>query len=217
MINKVFNGKLYLTVEKCPYYRNKRDTGFNRLFKKLFSIGKYNVVIREKDITGLNERGNRRLLNLFTINNKFKEMFSSDTHPLYFCSYNLLDNPFLLNGDNWKLTEHYSVLFNENKRKYYGFTHRGGCMFGIGDTLFDTNNEDVSFYYRDKKLRWKLLTTLLKYHFKNNVFRFEDMFEDRCIGSGITNIVPFKKRGSKLIETLEEAKQAAINMRNYLS
>ena len=35
--------------------------------------------------------------------------------------------------------------------------------------------------------------------------------------SGISNVIPFKKRGSKVIETLEDALQAAINMSNELS
>jgi hypothetical protein len=35
--------------------------------------------------------------------------------------------------------------------------------------------------------------------------------------SGIASVIPFKMRGAKVIETWDEAKQAAINMSKYLS
>ena len=206
-MRKIHNGKLYVTIEK--YSSNtccggKRD----RLFKKLLTIGKYKLVIREKDITGLNSFGNKRFNDFLSTNNITKEAFSVS---------DILNMPFLLNGDTWKLTERCGVVFNETKQKYYGFTHRGGCMFGIGDMLFDIDHENIYKYYENKKLRWKLIKTILQYHFKNDTFMFQDIFEDNCIGHGIKTIVPFKQRGSKVIETLEEAKQAAINMSEYLN
>jgi hypothetical protein len=36
-------------------------------------------------------------------------------------------------------------------------------------------------------------------------------------GDGISYVIPFKLRGSKLIETMEEAFISARNMSNYLS
>ncbi|MGL4792427.1 MAG: hypothetical protein ACRC23_01675 [Aeromonas jandaei] len=65
---------------------------------------------------------------------------------------------------------------SETNGRWYGWSHRAMCSFGIGDMLFDESYE----------------------------------------AEDIENI-PFKFRGSKRIETDEDAMQAAINFSNYVS
>jgi hypothetical protein len=69
-----------------------------------------------------------------------------------------------------------TVGFHPGEQKWYGWSHRGICGFGIGDQLFDVEYTD-----------------------------------------GVTDETPFIERGSKVIETLDEARQAASNFAEYVS
>ena len=68
-----------------------------------------------------------------------------------------------------------SIGFCEREQKWYGWSHRGICGFGIGDRLF------------------------------------EEMFE------GADDHTPFIAHGRKVIETLDEAREAAVNFADYVS
>jgi hypothetical protein len=68
-----------------------------------------------------------------------------------------------------------SIGFCERDQKWYGWSHRGICGFGIGDMLF------IEFL------------------------------------EGATDSTPFVAHGTKVIETLREARQAAINFADYVS
>lgn len=115
------------------------------------------------------------------------------------------------------LTDDPQVLYDNKNKKYIGFSHRCHASFGIGDMIFDPKVKNVSFYYKQSKYRWKYIMTLLRYHIKGNAFGFEDLCEDNIIGHGIMQIVPFKERGNKRIETDAEAFKAAHNFAKYVS
>ena len=124
---------------------------------------------------------------------------------------NILDYSFLLDESmKYRNTNTYGVIYSYKTKKYYGFTHRGIVGFGIGDMLFDINNENISIYYNSFKYRLKYLYRLF-INLKDR-FTFKYLIED-----GIKDVIPFNKRGSKIIETKEEAKQAAINFMKYIS
>ena len=206
--SKCFNGKLYLTIEKFSYYRFCEYNGSDILVKKLFTIPFVNkfIVLRKKEITNLTDYGRTIITNVFGV---FKE------NSLYIetniGSYNILDCSFLLDESmKYKNTNTYGVAYSDKTKKYYGFTHRGVEGFGIGDMLFDINNENTSIYYNSIKYRIKYLYTLIRAI--TCKFRFKYLIED-----GIKDVIPFNKRGSKIIETKEEAKQAAINFMKYIS
>ena len=98
---------------------------------------------------------------------------------------------------------------------YYGYSHRGGSKFEIGDRLFDEKYEPKEDDYEE----WEWSGWLMKYEeslskAKNSDddWWYEDLKTD-----GVSGFIPFAMRGSKVIENLEEAKQAAINMSKYLS
>lgn len=93
----------------------------------------------------------------------------------------------------------------------YGYTHRGGQMFKIGDRLFDEKYKPVKEDYPEKE--WS------EYENKfNELYGSEDDLGKRWMDAdGISYVIPFKLRGKKSIETMEEAFEAAKNMSNYLS
>ena len=206
--SKCFNGKLYLTIEKFSYYRFYSYSSSDILVKKLFTIPFVNksIVIRKKGITNLTDYGRTIITNVF---GTFKEnglYIEANTG-----TYNILDYSFLLDESmKYKNTNTYGVAYSDKTKKYYGFTHRGIMGFGIGDTLFNINNENTSIYYNSIKYRIKYLYTLIRAI--TCKFRFKYLIED-----GIKDVIPFNKRGSKIIETKEEAKQAAINFMKYIS
>ena len=206
--SKCFNGKLYLTIEKFPHYIVCRYNGSDILVKKLFTIPFINksIVLRKKEITNLTDYGRNIVTNVFGL---FKEynlfvVTNVGVYDILACSF-LLDESM-----KYKNTNTYGVAYSDKIKKYYGFTHRGIEAFGIGDMLFDINNENTSIYYNSIKYRIKYLYTLIRAI--TCKFRFKYLIED-----GIKNVIPFNKRGSKIIETKEEAKQAAINFMKYIS
>ena len=93
----------------------------------------------------------------------------------------------------------------------YGYTHRGGNKFKIGDRLFDQKYKPVKEDYPEDE--WN------QYEQK-----FRELYEDGdeldrkwMDDDGISYVIPFRLRGSKIIETMEDAFEAAKNMSNYLS
>jgi hypothetical protein len=101
---------------------------------------------------------------------------------------------------------------NDNVAGYYGYTHRGGQTFKIGDRFFQEDYEPVSEDY--SKEEWKKF----EIKFQKSLANAEDDLERKWMKeSGISYVIPFKMRGPKVIETWEEAREAAINMSKYLS
>lgn len=101
---------------------------------------------------------------------------------------------------------------NDNVAGYYGYTHRGGQTFKIGDRLFQEDYQPKQEDYPEKE--WA------KYEnaFQKSLANAEDDLDRRWMNeSGISYVIPFKMRGPKIIETWDEARQAAINMSKYLS
>jgi len=101
---------------------------------------------------------------------------------------------------------------NDNIVGYYGYTHRGGQTFKIGDRLFQENYNPKKEDYSEKE--W----AKFEKKFQKSLANAEDDLDRKWIEEdGISHVIPFRLRGPKLIETWEEARQAAINMSKYLS
>lgn len=206
--SKCFNGKLYITIEEFPHYIVCRNNGSDILVKKLFTIPFINksIVLRKGGISNLTNYGKNIATNVFGLFKEDDLCILTDVG-----AYDILTCRFLLDESmKYKNTNTYGVVYSDKTKKYYGFTHRGVEGFGIGDMLFDINNENTSIYYNSIKYRIKYLYTLIRAI--TCEFRFKYLIED-----GIKDVIPFNKRGSKIIETKEEAKQAAINFMKYIS
>lgn len=101
-------------------------------------------------------------------------------------------------------------------KSYYGYTHRGGCTFKLGDKLFEENYEPKEEDYT--KEEWEEFKVKREESIVNNLKEgWVETREEAEAESTIVNVVPFNKRGKTTIETWEQAEQAAINMSNYLS
>jgi len=93
----------------------------------------------------------------------------------------------------------------------YGYSHRGGQMFRVGDRLFDSKYEPKKEDYDEEQ--WSEWQARF-----NELYDDEDELGKRWMNeSGISYVIPFKLRGPKIIETMKEAFKAAKNMSKHLS
>jgi hypothetical protein len=102
--------------------------------------------------------------------------------------------------------------FSSFVKGYYGYSHRGGNTFRLGDRLFDENYVPVESDYL--KEEWDKYKKLAK---KAEIRNRKDGWLEEGEEFEIASIIPFNRRGKITIRTWEQAEQAAINMSNYLS
>jgi hypothetical protein len=98
---------------------------------------------------------------------------------------------------------------------YCGYTHRGAQIFKIGDRLFDEEYEPKEEDYTPEQWsKWvkEYNDSIAESEAKGDTWWVEDIRRD-----GISRYIPFKSRGGKVIETLEEAALAAKNLSKHLS
>jgi len=108
------------------------------------------------------------------------------------------------------------IIKDDDIKGYYGYSHRGGNVFVIGDRLFDESYEPKKEDYTPKE--WNGWEDSREKSIKESLKEgYWDTREIAEANNPISDFVPFKKRGVKIIETWEEAKQSAINMSKYLS
>jgi hypothetical protein len=102
--------------------------------------------------------------------------------------------------------------FSSFVKGYYGYSHRGGNTFRMGDRLFDPNYIPIeSDYIKEEWDKYKKLANKAEIrNRKGGWLKDGDEFE-------IASIIPFNRRGKITIRSWEQAEQAAINMSNYLS
>jgi hypothetical protein len=94
---------------------------------------------------------------------------------------------------------------------YYGYTHRGGALFQIGDRVFDNYYLPAASDYTEEE--WNEFNSKFQKSIKN-----ADEFDMKHIyNEGISSVIPFNRRGKKVIKTWEDAKEAAISLSKYLS
>ena len=205
---KLFNGEGYITIQ------NKYDDG-NKHYGEIKDIFISQIALRKRGVTAFSDYALERIKSLFGQYNYKVQKFEvvrinkskdSQNDVFYMLNYIWMLNPKY----NFICCKNHQVMFSRKLHKYYGYSHRGGAFFGIGDMLFDENKEKETLYYRNKSFRISFIKHLIKYI--NNPFDFEDL-----VTNGITSIVPFKCRGSKIIEDMQEAYVAASNFAKYLS
>ena len=94
---------------------------------------------------------------------------------------------------------------------YHGYTHRGGQTFKIGDRLFDPSYKPKEEDYEE----WEWAGWENKY--LKSYDEGDDLDKRWMIQEGIAYVMPYNKRGKKVIENFEDCLQAAINMSKELS
>lgn len=99
----------------------------------------------------------------------------------------------------------------EDIEAIYGFSHRGGCLFRIGDRLF---KEDYRPHVCDyTKKQWE------KWHdiYRKRLAKADSFDKKWLCEDGVAGFIPFNMRGKKVIETWDEAIEAAHNLSNHLN
>lgn len=93
---------------------------------------------------------------------------------------------------------------------FYGYTHRGGALFKIGDRIFDPGYHPQPEDYEPKE--WE------KYKKKLRERILKEVDEYGSFGtSSLKNWVPFNRRGNKTITNWDEAEDSAKRLVKYLS
>ena len=100
---------------------------------------------------------------------------------------------------------------NDNVEGYYGYTHRGGTLFKIGDRMFDNYYLPTESDYTEEE--WNEFNS----KFQKSIKNADEVDMKYIYNEGITSVIPFNKRGKKVIENWKEARESAINLSKYLS
>jgi hypothetical protein len=243
IINRTpYYGRLRFKFEKDPHYTGNQsgmlnkvhlDLGFTKLVSRMIPYRNDNGWIVSTDCTKLIAKFTGGKIGSHTFNNGEHTLYNSfltndgkyigniETGWWYYQN-NLVvceDYPhgvaIKLKENNYfrkhEITYDDSLLESDEILGYYGYTHRGGALFTIGDRLFDNYYLPVRSDYTQKE--WDEF-----YKKYQKGLSGADEFDMKWIyGEGISSVIPFNKRGKKVIETWEEAKEAAINISKYLS
>ena len=224
----VYDSKPFLRFEKFPYYTSGGQNGhvlnkvhLNLGFTKL--VSRINKTAPRQECIQLINKYTGGMVRTHTVSEN--EDGKPDKQSYYFVSRK---NDYIGNvnkgwwyyKNNLRVCEEYPsqvamLIGKSGIEGYYGFSHRGGQLFKIGDRLFDEKYVPVKEDYPEKTWRSfeKEYEERLNYYLmKHDELGYEDLSK-----SGISSIIRFTLRGKKQIENLEEAKQAALNISNYLS
>ena len=231
-------GKLVLKFEKYPHYSGSQsgvlnkvhlNLGFTKLVSRMIprqvmeggpsNIDPEKIELIEKytgGVIGTHKFGNE---GEYTLENSFLTVdgqYIGDIKTAWWYFQNGMtvceDYPHGV-GVVWNTAKSDKTLVSgqDGVKGYYGYTHRGGSIFKIGDRLFEEEYIPVVEDYDKKEFDkyWK------KY---KKSYKMGDDFDKKYIyGDGIKAVMPFNRRGKEVIKNWEQAKQAAINMSKYLS
>jgi hypothetical protein len=213
IIERYCDGENYIKIEKSPYYIYAgKDKGVDKCCRTMkIPFTRYKICVRRTNITGFNNDGIKRIISIFGTKAKVDKFKVTIKRYNREHTYYIDDMIWVLNPDKDFVTTNYkNVMYSRAEEKYYGYSHRGVIGFGIGDNLFDEKNEDLSIYYKSLKYRLKFLWSIIA-HIKSPIdFQW-------AVERGIKYIVPFRRRGTKIIETKEEALLAAKHIAEYLN
>jgi len=214
-------GKIKLKFEKYPHYTGRSvlnkvhiNLGFTKLVSRMYPkrtkygwvVDTYKLRLIENFTGGIVDEhwvDKRQPKEEFTLHNSF---LSKDGTYI-----GDIEMGWWYYENNFKVCNDYphgvaEVWGSGELKSYYGYTHRGGSYFTINDRLFDENWLPSII---DIKTKW-----VDDYEEFSNT-KLEG-FDQEIIGK-LISYIPFKERGDIVIKTMEEAKQAAINLSKYLS
>lgn len=221
-------GKLSFTITKeSPYYRSGGDVLNNVHFKFL---GLYFASRLAKRQTLKGFRKDQKLIKIFesTCGVKVGNYQVKDSSQNTYDDWSLPDavvTPIskklvgTLDDCYWMLEksvvvcdEFPSAGYSLKDNAWIGWSHRAKAAFKKGDRLFDEKYKPIESDYTEEE--WHKFS--LAYQ-KSLDSAIDDLDRKWIKEDGISHVIPFKKRGPKVIETNTEAKQAAINFSKYVS
>jgi len=217
-------GKIRLKFEKYPEY-----TGKSKLNKIHLDLGFTKLVSRITPLQNLEgwliNPESIYLINKYTGGIIKDHTFGDNNEHLLPNSFLSKDGTYIGDVDrgwwyyknNMKVCDQYPRGVAEryddegNLIGYHGYSHRGGQTFKIGDRLFDASYKPKEEDYEE----WEWAGWQLK--FEESHSKGDDLDKKWMDKEGIGYVIPFNKRGSKVIDNFEECLQAAINMSKDLS
>jgi hypothetical protein len=221
-------GKLYFSISKeSPYYRSGGDILNNVHFKFL---GLYFVSRLKKRDTVKGFRKDQKLIKIFesTCGVKVGNYQVKDASQNTYDDWSLPDavvTPIskklvgTLDDCYWMLERSVVICddfpsagYSLTDNAWIGWSHRAKAAFKKGDRLFDEKYKPVESDYTEEE--WTKFSIAYQ---KSLDSAADDLDRKWIIEDGISHVIPFKQRGPKVIETNNEAKQAAINFSKYVS
>jgi hypothetical protein len=226
-IRSFYLGDLYFTITKdSPYYSSGNDV-LNTLHFKF--LGLYFASRLKKRKTKAGFRKNQKLIKIFEstcgviVGNYQVKDNSSNTYDdwaLPDAVVTIQDKKLVgtLSDCYWLLEksvvvceEFPSAGYSMTDNMWVGWSHRAKAGFKKGDRLFDETYKPIESDYTQAE--WKNWTV----KFQKAINKADDLEKKWIIEDGMSYVIPFKQRGPKIIETNQEAKQAAINFSKYVS
>lgn len=240
-----YKGKLKIKFEKEPNYTGNNsgilnkvylDFGFTKLVSRIIpnnTLDGWEIDLDKVKLIEEFTEGKIGFYEWWTIkeNGETKTVTSKPENSVDIIYYGNLPNSFLTKsgryiGDiqrawwyytnNLKVCEEYphgvaKQYENGSLIGYYGYTHRGGNSFKIGDRLFESN-------YIPKEEDYEIWEWSGWEDDFNRLYEEEYELGKKWMDeSGISYVIPYNKRGSKVIETFNDALKAAINLSKELS
>jgi hypothetical protein len=226
-IRSFYLGDLYFTITKdSPYYSSGNDV-LNTLHFKF--LGLYFASRLKKRKTKAGFRKNQKLIKIFEstcgviVGNYQVKDNSSNTYDdwaLPDAVVTIQDKKLVgtLSDCYWLLEksvvvceEFPSAGYSMTDNMWVGWSHRAKAGFKKGDRLFDETYKPIESDYTQAEWKnWKV-------KFQKAINKADDLEKKWIIEDGMSYVIPFKQRGPKIIETNQEAKQAAINFSKYVS
>jgi len=221
-------GDLYFTIStESPYFRSGNDV-LNKVHFKF--LGVYFASRLKKRQTSNGFRRDAKLIKIFesTCGVKVGKYRVSDSSQNSYDDWILpdavttvLDTRFVGTLDDcyWMLeksvvvcNEFPSAGYSMKDNMWIGWSHRAKAGFKIGDRLFDETYKPLRTDYTQKD--WDSWYKKWQRSLSNAASELDRKWIEE---DGISHVIPFKQRGPKIIETMAEAKQAAINFSKYVS
>ncbi len=203
----LYLGKPFLKIEKYPHYSGSSvlnkihiNFGFVKLVSRVRTL-KYNKDLIEKICADQECE-----LKWHIYDDEYNRIYLEEYDDTKRCYPNIsfkgqyvsLDSIFMYYKHGWKVEGHglAKVIEHGEHIGYCGHSHRGGTIYKIGNKIYDKNFHMDEFHPSFKKYKKALNKSKYATH--------------------IEEVVPFVEHGNITIETLEQAKEAAIALSNYL-
>ena len=207
-----YTGKIKLKIEKGGSYYSTGSSVLNKYYFKVFGYYVSSRMYPNKDADGdFIITAENKILIESTTGGYLSDVYNSIKHKGFTTHkgdyVGDAKDAWWYYKNNLKVDDEYPGRVAQKWNKellecigYYGYTHRGGQLFVIGDKIFEKNYLPVEEHFEE--WQWAgWLQELEKSEHSNNII----------------DVIPFKLRGSKTIENLKEAKEAARNISDYLS
>lgn len=228
-MKSIWKGRKYLKLEHCydPWYTTKG--GRDRCLKHYFTLWGWCLALRieksgyQEEILDKAEQMfgsvSPILTHLYDRVDKFEDSLHKGLHPEYLTLYCYNDKGALLGSIDdlaWMFKNDCvadptlkGVAYCLPEKGHIGYSHRAKQLFLIGDKLFDAKYEPKEEDYEERE--WA--------GFVQDQKKAQDRDDKQGWRSEVLlkEVIPYTKRGTIVIQTLEEARTAALNFAKDVS